>query len=271
MVGHRLNRAQVREHRLQVVVSSVPVHRPRHRRIDRTRHETGVLIRGEIRRIADAPGPLNAVLVGAALHAQPSGARTASRRPTCSGWPARDRADGTLIDYERASSSFTNATIDWLTGVGTPSSAPRRTTKPLSASISVGLPRSRSWAVEEKTGPTRSANWSTIAAKSLSGSDTPLARATATHSLTSKRMVSRDSGIVTTSPYVEWTTAEIPFNPTFVISLVQRLAWMSGEIRHGTPAASNSEDTRAMAASRGGPVRPGRSPMSRSPRPACLM
>ena len=46
---------------------------------------------------------------------------------------------------------------------------------------------------------------------------------------------------------------------------------MSGETRHGTPAASNQDDTRAKTSSRGCRERPGNSPMRRSPRPPCLM
>src|SRR5918994_1264165 len=83
-------------------------------------------------------------------------------------------------------------------------------------------------------------------------------------------MVSRDSGIATMSPYGACTTAEIALSAALVISLIQRSASISGEMGHGTPAASNQADTRATAASRRGPERPGRSPMSRSPRPLCL-
>src|SRR5574341_60947 len=50
---------------------------------------------------------------------------------------------------EAPSSSFTSACSVALTGVATPSSAPRRATPPLSESISVRFPRARSWAVEE--------------------------------------------------------------------------------------------------------------------------
>src|SRR5882762_9753676 len=49
----------------------------------------------------------------------------------------------------RSSRSFTSARSTRLAGVGTPSASPLRTTKPFRWSISVGLPRTRSWAVEE--------------------------------------------------------------------------------------------------------------------------
>src|SRR5439155_5064905 len=49
----------------------------------------------------------------------------------------------------RFSRSFTSARSTRLAGVGTPSASPLRTTKPFRWSISVGVPRARSWAVEE--------------------------------------------------------------------------------------------------------------------------
>src|SRR5262249_8013609 len=60
--------------------------------------------------------------------------------------PARLHFPREEIDSSR---SFTSARSVWFTGVGTPISPPRRTTKPFSASISVRLRRWRSCAVDE--------------------------------------------------------------------------------------------------------------------------
>src|SRR6185312_15068423 len=53
------------------------------------------------------------------------------------------------VQEDLASRSFTSACSSRFAGVGTPSASPRRATKPLRWSISVGLPRCRSCAVEE--------------------------------------------------------------------------------------------------------------------------
>lgn len=84
-----------------------------------------------------------------------------------------------------------------LTGVGTPSSTPRRTTYPLRWAISVGRPRARSCAVEERWPGIEPASDSTWA-RASGGRSIPSARATARHSATTS--ASTPDGPATPSP-----------------------------------------------------------------------
>ena len=93
------------------------------------------------------------------------------------------------------------ATSAALTGVGTPTRAPARTTAPLMKSISVTEPFSRLCSIE-----VLNANGSPAAARShastgsLMPSRTPLARATAIASATAASAVSRSAGMAYSSP-----------------------------------------------------------------------
>src|SRR3954451_7367462 len=88
------------------------------------------------------------------------------------------------------SASFTITCSAWLVGVGTPSSAPLRTTWPLRKSISLGLPRARSCAVDDIWFGMISGMFR-ICARRSSDIDTPQARATAVASCTARVTTSR--------------------------------------------------------------------------------
>ena len=97
-----------------------------------------------------------------------------------------------------AFSAMTTASAQ--TGVGTPSSAPRRATKPLRWSISLGLPRARSCAVEESCVGIAGASFSIACRHSSSASDWPSARATVTTSSTTSRITARTSASAVMRP-----------------------------------------------------------------------
>src|SRR5882762_226067 len=148
-----------------------------------------------------------------------------------------------LPDSPRAhfcpSSSSTSVYSAWFAGVGTPSSAPRRTIWPLRDSISVRLPRFKSCPVDESCSRICVAIFMEIAKaaarSSTPGSAMPAARATASTSSPTISSNLTALGLSAIRPYRACPIAETGFKAQLAINLTHSSPSILLDTRQGTP------------------------------------